>query len=322
MLRKAALILLLFCGETRFLPMHALAASLDSQMSEALQKKDWPSLVLLLKPKEGQNFEQDLILAKACLSLERRSEAVATLNALIEKRTDERAVKLRELAATQFFSQETANLYYESIRLISENHFVEAKERLEQVLVKEPGQGLALVRLTEVEVILNKKSAAQEHLKLASEIMPNAAELKIYAARLKLDVPETDDESDEIYKEAFRIFSAQKEVVNKNENPFVWWLMALAKLNRLSELNAIQAKLLKEHPQWSSVLLWYLKERTLSPAEKAAFLEQLQKNLKEPEKFNQGLQAEAKRSQYFWVGFFTYETIKAETQKLLNQPKP
>ena len=73
---KGALILLSVLLWSSFAQATGYASALSSEVTESLQKKDWPNLILLLRPKQGQNFEQDLILAKAYLSLERRREAI------------------------------------------------------------------------------------------------------------------------------------------------------------------------------------------------------------------------------------------------------
>src|SRR4249919_2954339 len=110
MLSKTALILALFSSLSQ-----VAHASFDTEVSESFQKKEWSNVVSLLKPKEGQNFEHDLMLAKAYLSLERRLDAQKLISEMLMNRRDERVIRLRDIAATQFFDQETANAYYEAI---------------------------------------------------------------------------------------------------------------------------------------------------------------------------------------------------------------
>src|ERR1700761_8622705 len=104
---------ILFFGLTLAKGTFALGA-LDQELNDAVQKKDWPSVVLLLQPKKGQNFEHDLVLARALLSLERRQEALKLLVSVAETHNkDERVNRLLQSAGTLFFNQDTSNLYYE-----------------------------------------------------------------------------------------------------------------------------------------------------------------------------------------------------------------
>ncbi|MBC7398007.1 MAG: hypothetical protein H7333_11240, partial [Bdellovibrionales bacterium] len=128
-------------------PGPASATPIETELNESVQKKDWPGVVLLLQPRQGQNFEHDLILARAMISLERRQEALKLLDELYATHKDERTQKLFNLAGTLFFNQDTSTLYYEAVQLLSGAKFAEAKDKLDQAASKEPGQVMVLVRL-------------------------------------------------------------------------------------------------------------------------------------------------------------------------------
>jgi hypothetical protein len=276
----------------------AVTAALAFPSVSFAVEKDSASIVLALKPKQGQNFEQDLQLAKALFTLERRIEAIRVLN----EYSDERATRMLHLVSTQFYNQETATSYYEALRAISLLKWAEARELLVPALSKEPGNGLLLQRLIQVELILKQKEPLTEHLTLAEELDPDSKELKVYSAKASFDA------GDE--KEAYRILSAQKTLVQSNPVITVWWCDVLLKLKKYPELAAIQSRLLKDHPTWSFPIQWFIESKQLSVKEQKAFQNQLEKNLKDPAKFAQEQEAEAKRTQYQWVGYYSYDSLK------------
>jgi predicted Zn-dependent protease len=290
----------------------SILAVLLTLNAQALEK-DWVGIVQSLKPKKGQNFEQDLQFAKALFALERRIEAIQVINHYPPEEHDESTKKLIRLMSTQFFSQETATGYYEAVKLIGLLKWAEAYEKLEWAIAREPGHGLILLRLIQVELLLKKKDSRVEHLRLALALTPEQKELKMYLARAHLD----DGDS----KEAARIFNVQKSIVQQNEVLTVWWLQSLAEQKKSSEFAQFSEKVLKKHSNWSYVIDWCIRNRVLSEKMSKLFTAQLEKNLKEPEKFNQSLEVEAKRTQYFWVGYYSLESLKLPADSSLNLPQ-
>lgn len=268
-------------------------------------EKDWAGIVISLKPKQGQNFEQDLLLSKALFSLERRPEAIRVLNEYVEHE-DARARKQLNLISTQFYNQETANIYYEAIRLIGTFKWSEARERLESALAKEPGHAMVLERLIQTELVLKAKDALVDHIQLADQYHFEAKELKIYSAKAEFDAGED--------REAFRLMSAQKAAAMAHPVSMVWWLEIAAKNKRTTEVTAIQTRILKQYSTWAYVIDWFIHSKFLSPKELIAFKAQQEKNLKDPVKFNQDLEADSKRTQYYWVGHYTYESLLQSLQ--------
>jgi hypothetical protein len=282
---KAASILGLLCCFVPVLTAHAV-------------EKDWAAIVTSLAPKQGQNFEQDLQLAKALFSLERRPEAMAVLN----EYEDPEAAKLARLISGQFYTQDSATLYYEALRLIALSKWSEAREKLESALTREAGNGLVLQRLIQVELVLAKKDSAAEHLKLAQELLPHSKELAFFAAKLALDTAD--------YREAYRILSGVKSQVLLEQTLSVWWFETLLRLKKFSELQAIETRFLKDHRTWSYAIDWWIKSKQLSSKDEKVYHDQLGKNLADEVKFNQTQELEGKKTQFQWAGYYSFESLK------------
>jgi len=255
------------------------------------------------EPKQGQNFEQDLQLAKELFSLERRTDAIRLLN---RHSLDDRATKVLNLMSTEFYHQDTANIYYEAIRLIEIQKWSEARERLDAALAKEPGNGLVLLRMIQVESLLKQKDRLADHLKLALDLTPQVKELKLYAAKAALDAGEE--------KDAYRGFSAQKAYVLAHPTLTMWWLDTLLAMKKISDIQAIADSLLRRHPDWSYVLWWFLKNEQGTDSQRTRFRAKLDQNLKDLTKYRKGVELENQRTQFFWAGY--------ETEELLKKPIP
>lgn len=303
MVFKASILLLIFLSTT---PNAVHANTVEAELNDSVQKKDWPSLILLLQPLQGQNFEHDLVLARALISLERRQEALKLLGELVIAHKDERAQKLYHLAGTLFFSQDTSTLYYEAVQLLSASKFAEAKERLDQAAAKEPGQVMVLARLVEVEMLLGQKEAARNHLKLAQARTLLFPELKIYSAKMDLDAPqEKDEESEDFVRQLLPL----KASLLDNEVTLTFWAEALKRTKRSQELALLGQKTLKEHPTWSYALAWFYKNGEGTLVSPAQYKTEIDKNLKDSAGFDSRLEKEMKRTQYLWMGYSSRESI-------------
>jgi tetratricopeptide (TPR) repeat protein len=294
-------------------------SALDTDLADSVQKKDWPAVVLLLDPHQGQNFEHDFTLAKALLSLERRQEALKLLSTLADEHKDERVTKLFQTAGTIFFSQETSNAYYESLDLIRTLKFSEARDHLEQALSKEPGQILLLTRLIQMELLLGKTSAATTNLKLAQDTSQGMTELKLFAVKMAVDKkPDDDDDQNLLYRDVVPL----KTQLLENEITLPFWSEALTRAKRNSEIETFAAKTLKDHPLWSYALMDFAKSRSVSPSTQIQLIAQLEKNLKSKDAFDAALEAEMKRTDYFWVGYSVYENLLVDFKKVSATPTP
>ena len=302
------LILLFFSSANSW----ALPSS-DSDLSDAIQKKDWPQIILLLQPKKGQNFEHDLTLAKAFLSLERRAEALKLLSSLVEVRKDERAIKLFQSAGTLFFTQETSTQYYEALDLIKTLKFAEAKERLDQALVKEPGHVLLLTRLVQVEMLLQTKDQALIHLKLAQANSYANADLRLFAAKMTVEntLSDTDDEND---SELYRQLLPYRLSLLENEITLTYWAEAVLHAAKMSELEQLANKILKEHAAWTYSLVWFLKKAEFGPVLQAKLKTQIDKNLKDRALFDSVLDLEMKKTDYLWVGYVSFDALTLQAK--------
>jgi hypothetical protein len=317
------LLMLIFCG----LRAEALSA-FDLELNDAVQKKDWPTVVLLLQPKKGQNFEHDLTLAKALLSLERRQEAQKLLVSLEETHQDDRGNRLLQSAGTIFFNQDTSNLYYEALELIRGLKFADAKDRLEQGLSKEPNQVLLLTRLIQMDLLLDKKDQAATNLKLAQSLTLNLPVLKLFAAKLETDEqvaahasddPDSADNRDsdaEPDPDLSQVFLPIKSQLLENEVTAPFWFAALKLAGKKADLETLSQKTLKDHPLWTVALLWIYQNANVSPELKAKLEIQVEKNLKNKDQFEHALDLEMKRSNEFWVGYASFEALNAQWAKL------
>jgi hypothetical protein len=317
------LLLLVFCG----LRAEALS-SFDLELNDAVQKKDWPSVVLLLQPKKGQNFEHDLTLAKALLSLERRQEAQKLLVSLEDTHKDERLNRLLQSAGTIFFNQETSNFYYDALEMIRGLRFADAKDRLEQALAKEPDQVLLLTRLIQMDLLLDKKNQAATNLKLAQSVTLNLPELKLFQAKLETDAqvaahasddpdsPEGRDADAEPEPDLSLEFLPIKSQLLENEVTAPLWLADLKLSGKTADLETLSQKIWKDHPLWTYALFWMDQNAKVSPEFKAKLETQIEKNLKNKDQFDRELDAEMKRSNQFWVGYVNFETLNAQWAKL------
>ncbi|MBS1959418.1 MAG: hypothetical protein JST80_08105 [Bdellovibrionales bacterium] len=272
-------------------------------MNSLLQQKDWPGLVLLLKPKEGQNFDHDLILSKAYIQLERRPEAQKLLNTwLDDSKYAELAKKQLDLVSNIFFSQETSNLYFDAVRLISIRKWAEAKDRLDQAIVKEPGNILLISRLVQVDIQLGLKDAAAEQLKVGLDLNPNQNELSVFSARLALD--------DEEERDAQRTLLNQKSWIFEHELPTIWYFDSLQSLKRSSEILTMQKGILKSHPNWAELRVWLLKNGLVPKDQIAQVKTQIEELFKDPEKFNQTQESEYRKGQYYWISNNSIDQLK------------
>jgi hypothetical protein len=280
--------------------------SYDSELNDAIFKKDWPSVVLLLQPKKGQNFEHDLVLAKALLSLERRQEALKLLASLQETRRDERVTKLFQSAGSIFFAQETSTLYYEALELIKDLKFPDAKERLEQALVKEPGQVLLLTRLIQMQLALGQRDPAAANLKIAQASTPSSNDLRLFAAKLAVDKTVSEDENED---ELFRELAPYKALLLENEITLTYWAESLKRAQKTQDLEAFAQKTLKDHPLWTFALQWFRQYAKPSKTLDEKLKAQIEKNLKDPAAFASTLEAEMKKTNYLWMGYVNYDTL-------------
>ena len=313
MVFKASILLLCVFS---LLGFSARADLSEADLNEAVQKKNWPEVVLLITPEQGQNFDHDVTLVRAYLFLERRSEALALASKLYSTHKDEKTKNLLDLAGTIFFSQDTSNLYYEAIRLISISKFQEAHDRLDQALVKEPNQVLVLTRLVQVELVLGLKDAASTHLKAAQADAPFSIILKLFAAKLAQtleektpDVSEKDSLKEEESRDEYLELLPLKSALLEGEVTALLWFEMLQRTNRAAELLVFSRKILKEHPTWTSALLWFYKNGKLNVIEQSQMKAQIDKNLKNKDQFNATLEKEMKQTQYGWVGYIVYENL-------------
>jgi hypothetical protein len=203
--------------------------------------------------------------------------------------------------------------------LIRTLKFSEARDHLEQALSKEPGQILLLTRLIQMELLLGKTSAATTNLKLAQDTSQGMTELKLFAVKMAVDKkPDDDDDQNLLYRDVVPL----KTQLLENEITLPFWSEALTRAKRNSEIETFAAKTLKDHPLWSYALMDFAKSRSVSPSTQIQLIAQLEKNLKSKDAFDAALEAEMKRTDYFWVGYSVYENLLVDFKKVSATPTP
>jgi tetratricopeptide (TPR) repeat protein len=300
MVLKASILLLLLATSVN--DSHA-GASFDAELRDATLKSDWTAQVSLLNPRKGQNFEQDLQLGKALLQLERRIDSLKVLVPLHQGSKDERVARLVRLASEMFFNQETSNLFFEALRLLSIGKYGDAKDRLEQANSKEAGNLMVIQRLIQVEILTGAYDSARSRLKEAMSLAPLSPEAKAFAMKLALVA------DDQNRGDAPRSLMLPKKPYPTSQVPFVFTLEALKRWGRLEEISAIAANLLREHPKWVFAMVWLHSSGLLPDSVKGRFKIQIDRELKNRDRFEKDLDLEMKETQHYLVGYISYEDL-------------
>jgi tetratricopeptide (TPR) repeat protein len=275
-----------------------LAGFSDSQ-ANALRTRDWAGVVRTLEPKRGQNIEQDLELARAYLALERRAEALKAVGSWLR---DDRAKALQQIAQTTFFSQETADLYYEGMRWLGLGRFQDAQERFTQANAREPSHVLVLTRLIHSELVLGRKDQAKIRWQEARALGATSRELRIYG--LKLLVGDAFSANEEP-----RPAVATKSECITEEIPAAFYVEYLIKTGRSPELRGLLRQWLDQKPDWVLPLLRGMNASGVPEELRKKIKVRLEKHLKDRTWFESRLEREGQRP---WSGFLRYEDLVKE----------
>ncbi|MBU6152919.1 MAG: hypothetical protein KGP28_01330 [Bdellovibrionales bacterium] len=299
MAHKASIFLLLL-----FTPsVHAgVGPSFESELRDAIAKNDWEAQVSLLQPKKGQNFEQDLQLAKALLQSEKRIESLKVLSTLYLSGREERITKLIHTASEMFFGQETSNLFFEGVRLLSIGKFADAKDRLDQANSREPGNVLVNTRLIQAEILTGAVDAASIRLKEVVALVPPSPELRAFT--LKLALLNDDKKSSEK-----RSLQVPKRPYPTAQVPFVFTLETLKRLGKAEEIRSISGSLLKDHPKWTYAMVWAYSSGLIPDPMKTKLKVQIDRDLNNRDRFEKGLEREMSETQHFWVGYISFDEL-------------
>jgi len=278
-----------------------------SSAQETIQ--DWSKKVVELQEKEGQNFEQDLQLAKGFLYLQRRQEALALLNRLMTKGSHQKDARLNDLyetASTQFFFQDTAELYSEVVQLIEEESWGEAKEKTETALQKESRHRLLTLREIQLGLVLGQVDRISETVRIADSLFSESSELKVYDAWINLNKNDA--------KEAFRILSSlmltDKKIFEKSEVPSLAYFQS-SELNKHGVDWSLFSKIVQNHPEWVGMRVWRLKNKSFTPMDRAKEVQQLKDLFSDLKKLKDWRGKQEKESTYFYSGIVSLEKTKA-----------
>lgn len=300
MAHKASILLLLIA--TSLNESHA-GASFDAELRDATLKNDWAAQVALLNPRKGQNFEQDIQLGKALLQLERRIDSLKVLVPLHQGSKDERVARLVRLASEMFFNQETSNLFFEALRLLSIGKYGDARERLEQANSKEAGNLMVIQRLIQVDILTGAYDSAGSRLKEALSLAPLSAEAKAFAMKLALVA------DDQNRGEVPRSLMLPKKPYPASQVPFVFTLEALKRWGKVDEIRAIASNLSREHPKWVYAMVWLYSSGLLPDSLRGKLKTQIDRELRSRDRFEKELDSEMKETQNYWVGYISYDDL-------------
>ncbi len=276
-----------------------ILAGFSESRANALRARDWAGVVRTLELKRGQNIEQDLELARAYLALERRAEA---LKLTASWSRDERARALHQIAQTSFFSQETADLYYEGMRWLGLGRFQDAQERFAQAYAREVGHVLVLTRLIHTELVLGRKDQAKIRWQEARALGVMNREMRVYG--LKLLVGDAFGPSED-----YRSSVATKSECLAEEVPAAFFAEYLVKTSRAPELRGLLRQWLDQKPEWVLPLVRGLSAPGIPEELRKKIKARLEKHLKDRTLIETKLDRERQTP---WSGFLRYEDLVKE----------
>ncbi len=276
-----------------------ILAGFSESRANALRTKDWAGVVRTLEPKRGQNIEQDLDLARAYLALERRAEALKVTGSWLR---DERAKALHQIAQTAFFSQDTADLYYEGMRWLGLGRFQDAQERFAQAYARESGHVLVLTRLIHTELVLGRKDQAKIRWQEARVLGAMSRELRVYG--LKLLVGDAFGPTEDP-----RSAVATKSECLTDEIPAAFYAEYLVKTARGPELRGLLRQWLEQKPEWILPLMRGMGAPGIPEELRKKIKVRLEKHLKDRTLFDSRLERERQTP---WSGFLRYEDLVKE----------
>jgi len=294
----------------------------SSSAQESIQ--DWSKKVVELQEKEGQNFEQDLQLVKGFLYLQRRADALLLLNRLMKSanKKDPRLAELFETASTQFFLQDTAELYSDVVQLIQEESWTEAKEKTEAGLQKESRHRLLTLREIQLGLVLGQTDLMTDAIKLTESTYPENTEWKVYSAWISLSKNDA--------KEAYRVLSAlwtvDKKIFEKSEVAMLAFLQAIELTKHAGDRGiehsvewAQLSKLIQKHPEWIGVRVWRLKNKSFAEADRKKEIAQLKELFSDLKKLKEQREKQEKECSYFYSGIISAEKSKTLFDEYLAQ---
>ncbi len=276
-----------------------ILAGFSESRANALRVQDWAGVVRTLEPKRGQNIEQDLELARAYLALERRAEALKVAGAWFR---DERAKSLHQIAQTTFFSQETADLYYEGMRWLGLGRFQDAQERFAQAHARESGHVLVLTRLIHAELVLGRKDQAKTRWLEARSLGAMSRELRVYGLKLLVADAFTPAED-------YRSGVASKSECLTEEVPAAFYAEYLVKTGRGPELRGLLRQWMDQKPDWVLPLIRGMNATGLPDDLRKKIKARLEKHLKDRTLFETRMEREGQRP---WSGFLRYDDLVKE----------
>jgi tetratricopeptide (TPR) repeat protein len=277
---------------------------------------DWSKKVIELQSKEGQNFEQDLILLRGYLSFNRRTDALMLIQKMnrIHARKDIRLTELTETASEQFFFQETAELHSEALQLMRDENWSEAKEKLESALQKEPGHRLLLNRVIQTLLALEQSSKAADWFKIAEGLYPETGIDRIYRSWIGIQQQNAKDS----IRPLSNLWYSDRKFFERNEAALLAFMKA-TELNKYQlDVPAIQ-RMIQKHPEWWCARLMWVKSRWNSkPIELKKELLKISKDLEVAERVKVPAKKDQKGNLDPFVGLVSKDGCKKDLNQSLS----
>ncbi len=207
-------------------------------------------------------------------------------------------------AGTLFFRQETSDLYQDGLRLLIERKLPEARERFEQALSREPGQVLVITRLVQLDLLQQRWDSAAARIREVLPFAPQSQELRYFAIRVLAELEEPGRET-----QAVRGLPPVRRPFPAEEVPFVFVLEYLKKAGKTDEIRAALREFLPSRPEWIHARVWAMLNAGLGASANKTLKNEIDRGLKNRDRFEKILEKTMKRTQYHWIGHFSYEGL-------------
>ncbi len=277
---------------------------------------DWSKKVIELQEVQGQNFEQDLLLVKGLLYLQRRSEALELIQKInrIHQRKEPRLSELLETASNQYFQQETMELFAEASILIRDDNWPEAKDRLDTALKKEPLHRELMTTAIQVALATGNVDRAADLEKAGAPFYGDSMVWKTYRVWIQIQ----QKNGKEAMKVLALLWNSTRAQFSRNEV----WILAFLKT---MELNKYQldwdavVKIIRRHPEWACSRLAKIRLKPLPSVKQRKELLEIKAVLEDPKKFQSVLMVQEKEFRSQYKGLIPLESCRKEVDDLLSK---
>lgn len=271
------------------------------------------SLFVSATPVWSQNIEhaveKSIEQAKATFLEGNREEALLKLLTLPGKQ-DPRVLSVIQNMSGQFLSSENAKFYFQGVQLIGDRKWLEAKERLEQAISKEPNNVLLLLRLSQIQIELNQPNKAEELLKEALKWNPYSASSRLMMAR-------TLQKKGDL-KEAYRWYDSQRALLAKDPFLFYNFLVLLKESGKISEILDYVDLAIQKNEAWVPNWIEVYRATPLSSSKLARLKQQAADARSRIKEVEIAIKKAEKQNDYLWLAPLPSKGLEAELNEILE----